>query len=416
MYYKIIIGFVIFLIFSELLGRNRSTSYIFLLFLIAVSCLAGLLVGREIIVSDSYDYFILIFTNLYLFGLVAPFKKFKRVRYVKEINNPKFNSFLKVVFRLSLVGLISTILFAMVSLNHFRSISIGVSEFKNGDVSNMYLQSVFPPWLYSALGFTVPFSFVSLALHFYFLSQRNIKKSIRFFVLSLAIPLGSLIELSRGRFLLFLTLYFMLYFYLSGTFEKKVRVYVNRVLLKVSIPILVMFVYISNDRFKDVGNSIHYSSNIHPVLFSVLDYAGQWHSHSYDVLKQYDDSKLMYGSRFGYFSRRIQRGMGIETMEQFDLDMEVFGRYATSFRGLVSNLIYDLGYLGAILFLLIFRRLANRAKPKMESVSLFQIFLFLFLTLFVSFFYQGNILVLSMISFGSLFLYCSYLYLKYQWD
>lgn len=409
MYFDIIIIVFSFFFVVEFLSSKRITPYGFLLILCIASAIFSLIIYDNIEADDNYEYFILIFTNAYLFGLVYPFRKLKGVNAVRRISGKKFNLFLKTVNRISFVGLLLSLLYATASVLFFRTISAGVSEFKNEDIAYSYIESIFPSWLYSILGSTMPFAFLSLGLHFYFLSQNEIKKSTLSLILSLSIPLGSLIEFSRGRFVLFILLYLMLYLFLRKTFSYNVRKIIKKIFLIIFIPLIVMFMFISNDRFSGIS---YYGRDVNPVLFSLMDYSGQWHVNSFEVLKKYDETEIMNGSRFRYFYRRIERMFGKETTEQFDLDIEVFGYYGTRFRGVVSNLIYDLGYIGSLFFLFLFQFLVRKSKPKFNAISIYQIFLYIILSLFVVFFFQGNIVVNSMISFAILYMFLSYLFLK----
>lgn len=402
---------MIFLI-VELLQSRNITPYSFLLILYILSAVSGLIVSADIMITNNYEAFILIFTNLYMLCLIYPFKTLKRVRYVTPITTAKFKMLVKVINKFSFVGLVLTTIYGTVSILFFRTISVGVGEFKNGGIANSYIESVFPSWLNSILGFTMPFAFLSLGLHFYYLSQNENKKSTISLLMSLSIPLGSLVELSRGRFVLFLVLYLLIYFLLKNTFSRNIKQIVKRIFIIIFVPLLFGFIFISNDRFSQISYSSEHKSEINPVTHSLMDYLGQWHVNSFEVLKSFDDSKIMNGSRFGYFYRRIQRMFGEETIEQFDLDIQVFGNYGTQFRGVVSNIIYDLGYFGSVLFLLFFYFMMRKLKFINNSINLNQIFLYIILALFVSFFYQGNIMVYSMLSFAILYMLLSFLYLK----
>jgi len=263
------------------------------------------------------------------------------------------------------------------------------------------------------MGFTMAFSFIALALHFYFLTQNQLKKSIFPFIISLTIPLTSLQEFSRGGLVMFIGLYIMTYLFLRNAIPKKVLKQFKNKLRIISISLLSLFLFITLNRFQEKS----YNDNeMNPALESILVYAGQWNMNSLQVLKNYDDSKNLSGSRFKYLTRRVDRFLGNKVIDQSEIDKNTFGNLSSAFRGLVSNLVYDLGYLGTLVFVIFYMLLYRIAKPNKNHEIRFQQIIYFILFSFISiFFFRGNLFVLSYFSFAVLITIFLNIFLKLKW-
>ena len=98
----------------------------------------------------------------------------------------------------------------------------------------------------------------------------------------------------------------------------------------------------------------------------------------------------------------------------FDLDIKVFGPfYGTRFRGVVSTIIYDLGYFGSIIFLLLYLILM-RLLLKKYYLTINQLHIIIILVLFLTFFFQANILVLAYISIAIVYMILVGIYFKFK--
>jgi hypothetical protein len=291
------------------------------------------------------------------------------------------------------------------SISHFTAIEIGVSQFKNDKIAADYLVSLVPSYFYTVVAITTPFAFFALLLHFYYLLQFRLKESFLMLVCSLPIPLGALHELSRGRLILFIEIYLFLYFALGDLIDKKIKLKFQRFLFLISAPIIYALVFISSDRFDNFSNNSKGKIS-NPVTLSLLDYAGQWHENSIIVLERFRPDMIMYGSRFGYFTRWIKDKLGYEIVDQFDRDIEVFGMMGTQFRGLISNLVYDMGYMVTFLFISIVSFISGRNLSGNRAImDIKGLMVYLGIVLFQSSFYQGNIVVLAFISFTYLYIF-----------
>ena len=414
MYHLIfIIPYFIILLFQ--FGKYRSFTPLSVLLLIAIfSNISCLIIYPEFQIETFDEFQITLYTYIILSSILIPFYLFNGVRSIKTISQKKLTKLCRFVYFFGSIGFILTLLTGIISIFIFNSISANVAEYKNGGIADELLQQVLPDFIFTIMGFTSAFALVALALHFYFLSQNQFKKSIYPLFISLTLPLGALQELSRGRIIMYLGLYLMTYLYLKKAIPTPNLRRLNKYIRITLIPLSFVFIFISVDRFSD-NKYNEYESN--PVINSLLDYAGQWHKNSLEVINDYDDSKNMSGSRFKYLSRRVSRFFGETPIEQFELDIIVYGKLGTRFRGLVSNLVYDLGYFGSLIFVILLMFLYGIARPnRKKELGFEQIIYFIFFSLFALFFFQGNILVLSFFSFSILIAIFLNIYLKFRWQ
>ena len=212
---------------------------------------------------------------------------------------------------------------------------------------------------------------------------------------------------------MFIGLYLMTYLLLRNAIPKKIfRQFKNKLRI-VSISILSIFLFITLNRFQEVSFT---DDEMNPALESILVYAGQWNKNSLQVLKNYDESKNLSGSRFKYLSRRVYKFLGDEVLDQPEIDKKTFGNLASAFRGLVSNLVYDLGYLGTVVFVIFYIFFYGIAKPnKNHEIRFQQIIYFILFSFIAIFFFRGNLFVLSYFSFAVLITIFLNIYIKLKW-
>ena len=213
MYHLIfIIPYFIILLFQ--FGKYRSFTPLSVLLLIAIfSNISCLIIYPEFQIETFDEFQITLYTYIILSSILIPFYLFNGVRSIKTISQKKLTKLCRFVYFFGSIGFILTLLTGIISIFIFNSISANVAEYKNGGIADELLQQVLPDFIFTIMGFTSAFALVALALHFYFLSQNQFKKSIYPLFISLTLPLGALQELSRGRIIMYLGLYLMTYLY-----------------------------------------------------------------------------------------------------------------------------------------------------------------------------------------------------------
>lgn len=384
----------------QLIRHKRFTPLSILLILSIVSTISCLIAFPDFQIHTIEDMKITLYTFIILSGIVLPFGLFNNVKCVKVIPVVKLNSLTRFVYFFGFIGFFLTSAVSIVSIYLFRSLGVNISDYKNGELGEELLKQILPEYLFTIMGFTMAFSFIALALHFYFLTQNQVKKSILPFIISLTIPIGAIHEFARGPLVIFVCLYLMALFMLNRAIPMELLGRLKTTLRVVLLLIFGLFTFITLNRFQKQPSN---NEKMNPALESILEYTGQWNKYSLQVLKSYDDNKNMSASRFKYLPRRIERLLGYETVEQPENDKIVYGNHAASFRGVVSDLVYDLGYVGTLWFVIFFVFLCRTAKAnKNGEIRLVQIITFILLCLFASSFYRGNIFVLSYFSFAVL--------------
>ena len=413
MYHLIFIIPYFLILLLQFIKHKGFTPLSILLILVIFSNISCLIVFPEFQIETVEEIQITLYTFIILSGILLPFYLFNGIKTVKAIPLNKLNRLTRFVYFFGSIGFFLTLLTALISIFLFRSISVNISEYKNGEVGEELLKNILPESLFTIMGFTMAFSFIALALHFYFLTQNQLKKSIFPFIISLTIPLTSLQEFSRGGLVMFIGFYIMTYLFLKNAIPKKVLKQFKNKLRIISISLLSLFLFITLNRFQEKS----YNDNeMNPALESILVYAGQWNMNSLQVLKNYDDSKNLSGSQFKYLIRRVDRFLGNKVIDQGEINKNTFGNLSSAFRGLVSNLVYDFGYLGTLVFVIFYMFLYRIAKPNKNHEIRFQQIIYFILFSFISiFFFRGNLFVLSYFSFAVLITIFLNIFLKLKW-
>lgn len=401
-------------------GWNSITKILFTI--LVITSAAAYLVGRQ------YDFFNLnstlcaIYTILILSILFLSFNKYTDI---KGVDDSRISSFrLHQVERLLvLIGVIALLINIYILYRIFPLLAaeqINVQEYKNEGgaygVIDQFVPHIFVTFsnLFSAVGYFF------LPMHFYYLSKRQSKKAIFFLVLSFTVVLSRMISLSRSSSVEFLIGYGIMFLFISPMLSKKLLRRVTIVLISFfSILLLALFV-ISESRF-----SSYYTKNSkqeaildeqkNPMLFSTIDYFTQWEEWGEYTLLRFKPEYMSYGaSGFGGIYKIVeQKIVGEHVIIERKKNMErVRGEGASSFPGLIADLVIDFGYLGTFIFALLFYRLFNTMKPRNHILS-FKTLLFLPTTVTVlGLFWAGNVFNSFSIEAGVLYNIIIYAYIK----
>ena len=184
MYHLIfIIPYFIILLFQ--FGKYRSFTPLSVLLLIAIfSNISCLIIYPEFQIETFDEFQITLYTFIILSGILIPFYHFNGVRSIKTISPKKLTKLTRFVYFFGSIGFFLTLITSIISAFIFRSLSVDISAFKNEGIGDELLKKILPDFLFTIMGFTSAFALVALALHFYFLSQSQIKKSIFLLIIS----------------------------------------------------------------------------------------------------------------------------------------------------------------------------------------------------------------------------------------
>ena len=401
--------------------KNSISKYLF--FLLFISSIAAFLVGRQ----HEYDLFSLwcvLFNAIMLFVTFNSFEKFggKHV-FIPQINEEK----LKKVEKLATIGALIVFAADAYILYHVMFLLIGetinVQEFKNEGGAAEIFGTLVSPKIITLSYLISPIGYLFFSLHFYYLLQNKKKKALKCFLLSLILVLSGLMTLSRSATVSYILLYAGVLFYSFPMMNKKFKRSISRILLIATVGIGLLLLIISQSRFSERYNIDSENSNTplldpseQPLLTSFLDYYSQWEECSVVLMKNYSPDKLFYGlyNSCGLGVLIKQRIEGTEkTNTELGKKVEKYiGETAAAFHGPFARLLYDFGYTGTILFVILFIRVVNIISPKKNELSFNSL---LFLPLFLPFalaFFSGNAFGSMTQNMGILFNLIIYLIIK----
>ncbi len=409
---------IIFLLVLK--GWNSISKILFALLFITSG--AAYLVGRQYDALNTTSILYASYTVLLLAILFLSFRKYVNLKGIDDskINILKLNRVEKV---LEVVGVVALIINLYILYKIFPLLAaeqINVQEYKNEggayDVIDQFIPHIFVTFsnMVSAVGYFF------LSMHFYYLYKRQTKKSVFFLLLSLIVILSRMISLSRSSSVEFLIAYAILFLFFSPVLEKKLLKRVSIVVASFSAIIVLALVVISESRFsgyytKNSKQEAILDEQQSPVLFSTIDYFCQWEEWNEYVLNRYKPEYSAHGAHgFGGIYKMIeQKIVGPDVVKERQKKLELSrGEGASSFPGLIADLVVDFGFIGALIFTLLFNHLMNSAGPKKRYLP-FSTLLFLPIILTViGLFWAGNVFGSFSIEAGVLYNYIIYQFVK----
>lgn len=366
----LLIFFICFFFFSY--RRNLSLGLLLILFYIC-SISGGLFIGKKYTIENFHDIVNFIYLCLMLYLLISPWLKYKySVNIIGVYDTRKLY---KVFKALCAINGISFIIFLVTVILAFQTVT-DYSQFKNGNASAEFFANKLPVnqyvyllavYLHSSAYFLIPF-------HFYYLLNKKYKYSLIALLFSLNIILQGMTVFSRSGFISFFMCYiiFLPFFYNKLEFKIKKRI---RILAVYVFAVACSFFYlITENRFTD---TITYDSEIYkskyiksPVVFSLLDYGTQWFQNSRDLMAKYD-FEILYGRLTFSFPELVLTSTGLADFQQLEKVLsQKWGSYFDKFNGITANLLFDLGYVGSLIFVLIYRSIVFKLQPTGGAISI----------------------------------------------
>ena len=382
--------------------RGHSLSFIMFLILLG-SSVGAYLVGRQ---PDVFDVDVLICTLYVATLLFVMFSSFGRYRNIEDLTEEGINIrrvllLERFVIIISIIVIIAYLYVLYHSLGLLAMKAVTVNEFKNDeDGAAELFDTLFPHIVSTFLNFFNPLAFFNIAFHFYHLIKNDLKKSILFFLLSLALPLSGLISLSRASTVQYVLLYFSLYFFLSPLLDKKIRKRFNKIMVVFLILIISVFAFISSNRFSEYYTKESEQKSIineqdDPLLFSLFDYFSQWQENGPAIMKIYKPEYKAYGL-YNASGLALQIKRRITQEDEVTLMAErterIMGRQWMMFHGLIARLIYDFGFIGTVLFVFIYSSIIRRYAPRHNILSLKSLLVLAVLLPLPLMSFQGNVL------------------------
>ncbi|WP_313304618.1 O-antigen polymerase [Empedobacter sp.] len=367
----LLVCFLSFLIFSYKKGFSIGLLLI-LLFVFSISM--GVLIGKDYKIENFFDFINFLYMVTLLFIVISPWLKYKySVQVVGSVNKLKLFKLFKF---LCWINGISFFIFLFTAILSFQSIT-NYSEFKNGEGSIEFFANKLPinQYIYLLAVYIHSSAYLLIPIHLYYLLIKKYKYSLIALLFSLNIILQGLTIFSRSGFISYFLCYIILLPFFYFKFDKNVKKKIRIIIISMFSISCFIFYTITENRFTDtitydneIGNSTLIKS---PTIYSLLDYGSQWFSNSREVMSKYNFD-VFYGRLTFTFPELLLTTTGFtdDLVPIEKLLKENWGSYFDKFNGLAANLLFDLGYVGAILFALIYRKIVLYFKPKKGIISI----------------------------------------------
>lgn len=363
--------YFIFLFFLCRLCKPSSPSLLLIsIYILSLAC--GLMIGYDYEVDTIFKGFNLFFLAAILTILILPWNNFS---YKIKISEPNSTRLRKLTISLLFINGIAFIVFVIACYYAFTNITdYGAFKNEGGSIefnetlpinNTIYLLAIY---LHSTSCFLVP-------IHFYYLIKEKYTLSIMCLIFSLNIILNGLTIFSRSAFVFYLFLYMTYLPFYYGKMTHKIKNIVKITALAIVVLMTVNFIIITVNRFAfiTVYDAQIYSQSIikNTAVFSIFDYASQWFKNGLAVMESYSFETMNGKLSFPLFliiANKLQ-------LIDYNPDMigealySMWGSYSDKFNGLIANLLFDIGYLGIILFVVIYLLLLRKLKPIRGQIS-----------------------------------------------
>lgn len=386
-----------------LIVNIRKVSLSFFLFgLFFLSTIAAFLTGRQ--PETSIDTFVYLIYSIVLYYIL--FNSFYRYRNITSISVDFISKKnLKIVERcVVLLGLYCLIVNVYLLVSSLQELALGmlnVSDYKarDGGFTDLISKKLPVSSLFTLTQWGSAVGYIALCFHFLYLYQNKIKKSAFFFVLSWNQFLIGIAALSRSATTEYILIYVLLFLVLYPILDKKVRKKIVTIVILTVAIVLTMFIAISSVRFgekyrKNSQNEAVVDETNSPLLYSLLDYFSLWEENSMVVMKDYKPEYKRYGmyNSCGLavaIQMRMSKTITVANQRK-DIEERIMGYQSTQFHGPVARLLYDFGYIGTIIFILIFTSVIKRISPRKGVIKFGDLLLLPPLLTFPALFFVGN--------------------------
>lgn len=355
--------------------RKSASPGLLLISLYIVSLTCGLLIGYDNAVNSLFRGFNLLFLVGMLSILILPWNKFK---FKMTISDPNLKRLHQLTICLLYINAVIFVVLLVVSFYLYASVSsLAISAFRNEeDVPKMVYASIPVNHTLQALThYLYPTSFFLIPLHFFYLVKRKYLLSILCLVFSFNVILDGIIAFSRSN----IARYFFLYILYLSFFYSKMDNHMRNVTKATGLVFLGcvsgILIFITITRFGDYfqyGDAIYAESFIqNPVLYSVLDYIGQWYENCGHVMARYSFVTLNGELSFPLLliiADKLQIIDYADNTLMFTLE-SIWGEYYDKFHGLIANLLFDFGYAGTTLFVLLYALVLHGIRPIKGIIS-----------------------------------------------
>lgn len=358
-----------------LFARRKSVIAIALFALLVFTSIAAYMVGRQP-TGDILTHLCTLYCAVLLYILFNSFKGYSRISSISfgDISQSRLRTIERIT---TILGIFALLLYAYILSKTFTELLLGtitVQEHKNEGGATEFWSTLVPHSFITLGNFVAPIGYVFLSLHFYYLIKNESWKSVKYLLLSLVIILNGLIALSRSATVQYILEYSVIFLFVAPLINKKTR---KKIIVGGSIVggvILLALTVITQTRFESYYTKLSQNKAIidetkQPALFSALDYFAQWEENAPIIMKNYKMGDLSWGMYNSsglavHIQKMIQGGDVVNEAREKKYRGELLKEQASYFHGLPARLIYDFGYFGTVLFILLYAGLIRITGPK----------------------------------------------------
>lgn len=343
--------------------------------LLLFTSIAAYLVGRQP-TGGVLTHLCTLYTAILLYLLFYSFKGYSKVSSISfdDISQSR----LRIVERvITLLGVFAILLYAYILTQTFTQLILGaitVEEHKNQGGAEEYWATLLPHYYITLGNFIAPLGYLFLSFHFWYLIIDQPGRAVKYLLLSLVIILNGLIALSRSVTTQYLLVYLIIFIFIAPILNRRLK---KKILILGAVVggilLLALFV-ITQSRFdsyytKNSKNEALIDEAEQPALFSTFDYFSQWEENGPIIMQRYRIGDLSWGlyNSSGLavqIQKTIQGSSVVNEAREKKYREELLKEQASYFHGLVARLIYDFGFFGTILFILIFASIIRKMGPK----------------------------------------------------
>jgi len=359
-------------------GHNSITKVLFglLLFTTIGAYMVGYQPQMELDVQIYTLYMAVLYTVMFL-----SFNKYSDlISYdFSQIDNKRLEKVEKVSI---LLGIFVIFIYVYVLSNVLHLLvleEISVQSHKNEGGSAETFDNLVPHIFITLGNLISPLGYLFLSFHFFYLIKCNIKKSILFLFLSLCLIMSGLIALSRASTANYILCYVTILFFIFPLLNKKIKRGYFFFSTLIGTLIFSVLLFISGNRFSDgvektSSNTSIISEKEQPLLFSLFDYFSQWEENGPIILKKFncgDESWGLYNSSgLGVQIEKVIMGAEKVSQQREKKYDKLLGEQSSRFHGFIGRLVYDFGFIGTILFVLILKRIVINFSPSNHVLNM----------------------------------------------
>lgn len=389
------------LLFSFIFLYIKGKTHIRILILLQViSIFTAFLVDKQTNYQTFTTFFNILFVNLNIFLIIAPWRliKFKSI-FVK--NNNKFLFFKKILYKFLFLHILLNTTILVIILIFIPDIS----KFKaDSGYLDLYEQIPYFANVFRYAFVTQNLGYLAIPICFYHLGKFEIKKSIIALIYSSSSLIFGFATYSRASIFTFAVVFIVYFFLVKHTLPLTLQKKFYSGIKKATFMLVSLFLVMTVIRFSAMD---YYADRIpeesmikDPIVYSLIDYASQGYSNGLNLLENYSEKKNLKGEQLFYNIYQILNFFGIydwsSDESQYKID-EAYGgiEFSGVFNGYTTYLVFNLGYIITFLISLIyfvFVRLKLNSRSHISLETMYILVLLLIIPI-VSIFYCGFLLL-----------------------